>query len=222
MNAISAARRARRLSLEDISRTTRLSVRFIEAIDEGRFAELPGGLYARAYIRAVGRAVQLDTAEIEEVIASLAPPPDPLPALQEVHNEEKPGRINLPQEARLYAAATVDALILLVVNALIVTVVARACGLRAATLLSMAPMPLFVLCASTWVFYFILLGGVQGQTPGQQTFGVTLRRDSAPLRVRTILQRAAGLGALRALLLPAEAGDASPRFDQPPHAHGAQ
>jgi uncharacterized RDD family membrane protein YckC len=220
MSAISTARRARGLSLEQIARTTRLNLRYVQAIDEGRFAELPSGLYARAYVRAVAKTVELEPEALAEMLAALAPPPDPLPALQEAQrSREVP--IPMLDDPRVYLAATIDAAVLLGVNTATVAFVAAACGLRLGALVAVTPVPLFVLCATTWALYFVLLGGIQGRTPGQQACGLASPRETAPLRLRDILQRAAGLERLKALLSGPE-GESSARFEQPPQVHGAR
>lgn len=197
MNAINAARRARKLSLEDIAARTRICLRYVEAIDQERYAELPGGLYGRAYVRAVAAVVGLDAEQLEETLAALAPPPDPLPVLVEIHQPPRDIGPLLGGGLRLHLAATVDALVLLGVNLAVITIVAASCHVTPSTLLTMTPGPLLVLCASTWVIYFLLLAGVHGSTVGQSLCGVPLRHGEVPLRLAAILQRALGLGDAR-------------------------
>jgi transcriptional regulator with XRE-family HTH domain len=193
MNPLGAARRARGLSLADIANATRLSPRHVQAIDEGRFADLPAGIYGRAYVRAVARAVDLDAAELDSILSLLPPAPDPLPVLEEA---AKPKVTRGPgaRVARVCLAATLDALLLLVWSAVEIALVAAACRIRVATLLSAEPLPLFVLCVTTWVAYFILLAGVQGRTPGQRVCGFPVPHAEAPLSLGAILQRAARAG----------------------------
>lgn len=52
-------REAMGLSLEDISIATRVSVAYLEAIEEGRLDELPEGPYRRAYVHAYREALGL-------------------------------------------------------------------------------------------------------------------------------------------------------------------
>ena len=193
MNPLGAARRARGLSLADIASSTRLSPRHVQAIDEGRFADLPAGIYGRAYVRAVARAVDLDVAELDSILSLLPPAPDPLPVLEEA---AKPRVSRAPgaRVARVCLAATLDALLLLVWSAAEVALVAAACRIRVGTLLTSEPVPLLVLCVTTWVAYFILLAGVQGRTAGQIICGFAAPRSDAPLSLRAILQRAARAG----------------------------
>ena len=196
MNPFSDARRARGLSLRNIANTTRLSLRHVKAIDEGRFADLPVGIYARAYVRAVADVVRLDAAELENILSLLPPAVDPLPVLKEAGERRHPPN-GAFEMARVCAAASVDSLLLLVINAAVVVVVGAACGLSVGTLLTTAPGPLAVLCGTTWVLYFVLLAGIQGRTAGQYLCGLPYRHPGAPLNLGEILQRAAGAWDLR-------------------------
>jgi hypothetical protein len=54
------ARMARGLSLTEISRRTRIGVGHLRKIDDGDLQGLPGGFYARAFVRAYAEAVGLD------------------------------------------------------------------------------------------------------------------------------------------------------------------
>ena len=55
-----SVRRAKGISLEDIRRSTSISLRFIEAIEAGNFTKLPGGLYSTSYIRQYSKAIGFD------------------------------------------------------------------------------------------------------------------------------------------------------------------
>ncbi len=50
-------RKAKGLSLLQIAAVTKISVRYLEAIERGAFQELPGSLYTESYIRQYARAV---------------------------------------------------------------------------------------------------------------------------------------------------------------------
>ena len=51
-------------------------------LDEGRFAELPGGLYARGYVRAYAVAVGLDPDRaVDELSPQLPIAEDPIPRM---------------------------------------------------------------------------------------------------------------------------------------------
>jgi cytoskeletal protein RodZ len=60
------ARMARNMSVEDISRATKITQTLIRAIESDDFAKLPGGLFTRGYLRAYAREVGLDAEELIE------------------------------------------------------------------------------------------------------------------------------------------------------------
>ena len=62
-----------------------MSPAIVRKIDEGRFGELPPGLYARSYVRSFASAVGLDPAEALKEVEHLLPgAPDPLPVMREL------------------------------------------------------------------------------------------------------------------------------------------
>jgi cytoskeletal protein RodZ len=48
------------IALDDISQSTKISVRLLEAIECGDFRKLPGGIYDTNYIRQYARAIDFD------------------------------------------------------------------------------------------------------------------------------------------------------------------
>lgn len=50
----------RGVSLEEIAAATRISTRFLEALENERWEELPGGVFNRGFIRSVARFLGLD------------------------------------------------------------------------------------------------------------------------------------------------------------------
>ena len=75
------ARTARRLSLAEISQRTKINQTLLRAIEENRFDRVPGGLFARGYLRAYAREVQLDPEDIvERYRAEFEPTVEELPA----------------------------------------------------------------------------------------------------------------------------------------------
>ena len=50
----------RGVSLEEVSAATRISTRFLEAIESDRWESLPGGVFNRGFIRSVARYLGLD------------------------------------------------------------------------------------------------------------------------------------------------------------------
>lgn len=64
-----ATRDARRVSTSDLSTLTRVSQRFLDAMERDAFTELPGATFVRGYLKMVLRALDaLDPAETEEFI----------------------------------------------------------------------------------------------------------------------------------------------------------
>ena len=62
----------KQLSLEQISRETKISARLLEAIEQDRFDRLPGGVFAKSFVRQYARFLGLDeqdfAAELEKAI----------------------------------------------------------------------------------------------------------------------------------------------------------
>ena len=61
---LASIRRNRGLSLEQISKDTKISVRALQAIEQGEFKKLPGGIYNTSYIRQYARAIEFDESEL--------------------------------------------------------------------------------------------------------------------------------------------------------------
>src|SRR5438477_2289374 len=61
------ARKARKLSIEEIARVTKISPSVLRAIDRNDFSSVPGGLFTRGFLRAYAREVGLDPEEIVQL-----------------------------------------------------------------------------------------------------------------------------------------------------------
>jgi cytoskeletal protein RodZ len=61
---LSTIRRNRGISLEQIAASTKISVRSLEAIEQGEFSKLPGGIYNTSYIKQYARAIDYDEATL--------------------------------------------------------------------------------------------------------------------------------------------------------------
>ncbi len=57
-------REMRGVSLEEISEATKISIRFLQAIENEEFSKLPGGIFARSFIRTYARYLGLDEESI--------------------------------------------------------------------------------------------------------------------------------------------------------------
>ena len=61
---LAARRLKKQISLEQISASTKIGVRALQAIEDGDFKKLPGGIYSTSYIRQYARAIDFDEAEL--------------------------------------------------------------------------------------------------------------------------------------------------------------
>jgi cytoskeletal protein RodZ len=61
---LATIRTNRGISLRQIAETTKISIRSLEAIEQGDFKRLPGGIYNTSYIRQYARAIDYDESAI--------------------------------------------------------------------------------------------------------------------------------------------------------------
>ncbi len=61
---LKAEREKRKISLAQIAADTRISLRHLESLEEGRYRDLPGGMYNRAFLKAYCESLNLDQREI--------------------------------------------------------------------------------------------------------------------------------------------------------------
>jgi cytoskeleton protein RodZ len=59
-SSLRGERERRRITLEDVSSTTKIRISYLEAIEQDRLDELPGGVIGRGFVRAYARAVGID------------------------------------------------------------------------------------------------------------------------------------------------------------------
>jgi cytoskeletal protein RodZ len=67
------ARIEKGLTLEEIQETTKIRIRYLEAIEEGNFNILPGSFYVRAFIKSYSEAVGLNPDEILKLYSHVIP-----------------------------------------------------------------------------------------------------------------------------------------------------
>ena len=74
-------RKRKGISLPAIAAATKISVRYLEAIERGKFNSLPGGAYGVSYIRQYAQAIHFDAESLVERyrVATSEPPPPPPP-----------------------------------------------------------------------------------------------------------------------------------------------
>lgn len=99
------ARGARKLTCEQLSRTTRIPLRIIVAMEQDEWTKVPGGIFSRGYLRVYAREVGLDgdalAAQFDaehtpapEPLEPPEPPPTPVRAMLRVRWPALPGRAN--------------------------------------------------------------------------------------------------------------------------------
>jgi cytoskeletal protein RodZ len=64
VNNLASLRLEKGLSLAEIARETKIGMSYLNAIEQGQFGKLPGGIYSISYIRQYARAIQCDEARI--------------------------------------------------------------------------------------------------------------------------------------------------------------
>lgn len=57
-------RELRQVSLEELVQSTRVPLKMLQRIEEDRFDELPGDVFARGFLRSYARALNLDAGEV--------------------------------------------------------------------------------------------------------------------------------------------------------------
>jgi cytoskeletal protein RodZ len=80
---LATIRRNRGVTLQQIADATKISVRSLDAIEQGEFRKLPGGIYNTSYIRQYARAIDYDEAALIEYYnreMSSDAPPAPAPS----------------------------------------------------------------------------------------------------------------------------------------------
>jgi cytoskeleton protein RodZ len=80
-------REQRKMTLDDISVSTKIGTRFLAALEEERFDQLPGGIFNKGFVRAYARHLGIDESQaIADFVAASAPslpetPPEEPPVL---------------------------------------------------------------------------------------------------------------------------------------------
>lgn len=84
-------REKRGITLDEISQSTKISNRFLRALEEDRFDQLPGGIFNKGFVRAYARSVGIDEDEAVsgylEATGAAPDKPEPSLPLPEVHPE---------------------------------------------------------------------------------------------------------------------------------------
>lgn len=195
------ARERRGESRAALARRTGVGERLLEAIDAGRLADLPSGLYARAAIRRYAEALSLDPDEVlagcaallptaEEPIAALArlrglrpaaPEPRPAPAQPLVRpvfgREAMPGLPSFPPWRPLAAMAADGALVATVLFGAVVASVLLS-GSQPGAIGRPVAVVYALLGVILAAWYFVFFGGIACATAGERLIGMRAGRRS--------------------------------------------
>jgi len=193
---------ARAETIEAVAQRSGVAERMLCAIEDGRFDELPRGIYARASIRSYATALGLDAADILAACESLLPGvDDPIDAMCRLRGvrvstsrENAGGPVSIADVSRpdwrVVAAAALDAL---VVGAMLIVLIASAAliaraPLRALGASSASFAVMGILLATS---YFVWLGGLSGATAGERGIGLRSKDESThALNLRGVAMRA--------------------------------
>lgn len=93
-------REKRGITLEQISKSTKIGTRFLEALEEDHFERLPGGIFNKGFVRAYARAVGMNEDQaITEYLAATGGNQPKTDAVDEVPLPEPPPDVKRPRSA---------------------------------------------------------------------------------------------------------------------------
>jgi hypothetical protein len=94
------ARKRRGISLAQISESTKISQRYLQALETGAFGDLPGGIFNKGYVRAYAKLVGLDVESMvqmyEAAAGEKATATDPLPVWVPAERRDRDRRRAMP------------------------------------------------------------------------------------------------------------------------------
>lgn len=211
-NPLRRARLAQAVSLNELAARTCLSPQILLKIDDGRFEELPGGIYARSYVRAVASALDLDPEQtVNDLIERLPPAEDLVPPAREPRfrfpvrelmqrairspfstraTSDPPAPSSEPARPTRLLAGAIDAALLLAGYALLLQLVSWSSGEPVAGGPTLARAAVAVLWTVIALAYVIVFAGIGGRTPGAWVCRFQAVGSARPLHVQAILQRA--------------------------------
>ncbi len=87
----------RNLDLGQISEELKISAKFLEAIEEERFDRLPGGVFAKSFVRQYARLLDLDEDELAGEVQRMLTPPETAAQPQSVEAKLAAPEIHVPR-----------------------------------------------------------------------------------------------------------------------------
>lgn len=189
---LAAVRAAKGLSLDSLAREIGVRRENLIAIEEGRFSDLPTGIYGRAAIKAFASACGFDPVELlascEPFLRQAEEPIEGLARIRGLARPKRPVRADSPTQTvdsleaptwHPLAAAAVDALV--IAGLLLIVVFSAALSLV---------VPISALDRSSAWFalvgivlglgYFVWFGGLAGATVGERAVGISVASSEAP------------------------------------------
>ena len=203
------ARMASGISIESLAKRSGMRAEWFYAIDTGRFEDLPAGIYARAAVRAYASALNLDGDEMLRLGEPLLPPAgDPLDAMRRARGmpsiskalaKSKAEAVPAPRDPvrrspstvpdwRLLTAALIDGGAMAVGLLLLVTGTV-AIGLPLHALDRVGAAALFGVMCVLAAMYFVVFGGILGQTVGEYVAGTPSVPPPAKLTLDVVAAR---------------------------------
>ena len=89
-------RQRRNLDLETVSRELKISARMLEAMEDERFDRLPGGVFAKSFVRQYARFLGLDDEEMADEVQRMLQPAPEVPSLSGIP-KSAPAPIDVPR-----------------------------------------------------------------------------------------------------------------------------
>jgi Helix-turn-helix domain len=186
--------------LSTLSRRTGIRLQHLRAIEDGRFGDLPPGIYGRSAVRAFAEACGLDSAEVladcEPLLPRVADPIDALarkcgvPASKVIARSvaalaDGDARVSW----RTLAAPAIDAAF---IGAILTAVIGSAAFFAGVPIhaVARAALPLAIVGIVQGIGYFAWFGGLCGTTLGGLLMHASHARDREPLTLETIASRA--------------------------------
>ena len=191
-------------SLQVLSQRIGVREGLLRTIEEGCFARLPPGIYARAAIRSYAAAVGLDATEILAACAGELPEvEEPIGGLGRLRggrvspaspSKARPASESIPAHPfswRPFGAAAIDAGVVAVLLACLVVCARVATAVPLATLGASASAAFAMMGVLFGASYFVWIGGLTGATAGERVAGLSPRSDGAShITLRAIAARA--------------------------------
>ncbi|MCX6594995.1 MAG: helix-turn-helix domain-containing protein, partial [Acidobacteria bacterium] len=89
------AREQQGLSLAEIATRTRIRLSYLEAIEQDRLDQIPGGFFSRSFVRQYAQALGLSSADIDSDLEAVTIPPVETVPVEKVLRDYRPTKPTL-------------------------------------------------------------------------------------------------------------------------------